>query len=170
MNLNDFSLKGKIAWITGASYGIGFAIAEAFAAAGAKICFNCRGEKHMEAALKAYAEKGIDAHGYYCDVTNEEEVKAMVAQIREEVGIIDILVASLRQRLADKSLSLELTHAAKGLIIERGYDPLYGARPLRRVLQSSVETLLARTILSGELREGSTITVDAENGELVCRY
>ena len=85
-------------------------------------------------------------------------------------GIIDILVASLRQRLADKSLSLELTEAAKGLIIERGYDPLYGARPLRRVLQSSVETLLARTILSGELREGSTITVDAENGELVCRY
>ena len=85
-------------------------------------------------------------------------------------GIIDIMIASLRQRLADKSLSLELTKAAKDLIIERGFDPLYGARPLRRYLQSSVETLLARTILSGELREGSTITVDAENGELVCRY
>ena len=85
-------------------------------------------------------------------------------------GIIDIMVASLRQRLADKSLSLELTEAAKDLIIERGFDPLYGARPLRRYLQSSVETLLARTILSGELREGAAITVDAENGELVCRY
>ncbi len=85
-------------------------------------------------------------------------------------GIIEIMIASLRRRLADKSLSLELTDAAKSLVIERGYDPLFGARPLRRVLQSGVETLLARTILSGELRDGSTITVDAQDGELVCRY
>ncbi|MBQ6397928.1 MAG: ATP-dependent chaperone ClpB [Oscillospiraceae bacterium] len=84
-------------------------------------------------------------------------------------GIIDIMIASLRARLAERSLQLELTEAAKSLIIERGYDPLYGARPLRRTLQSSVETLLARTILSGDLSEGATITVDAENGELVCR-
>ena len=84
-------------------------------------------------------------------------------------GIIDIMIASLRARLAERSLKLELTEAAKSLIIERGYDPLYGARPLRRTLQSSVETLLARTILSGDLAEGATITVDAENGELVCR-
>ena len=83
-------------------------------------------------------------------------------------GIIDIMIASLRDRLAERSLHLELTEAAKSLIIERGYDPLYGARPLRRTLQSSVETLLARTILSGDLSEGATITVDAENGELVC--
>ena len=85
-------------------------------------------------------------------------------------GIIDILIASLRGRLADKGLSLELTEAARSLVIERGYDPLYGARPLRRTLQSGVETLLARTILSGDLAEGATITVDAEDGELVCRY
>ena len=84
-------------------------------------------------------------------------------------GIIEIMVASLRKRLAERSLSLELTPAAKALIIERGYDPLYGARPLRRYLQSSVETLIARRILSGELAPESTITVDAENGELVCR-
>ena len=84
-------------------------------------------------------------------------------------GIIDILVASLRKRLADRSLKLEITDAAKSLIIERGYDPLYGARPLRRVLQSSVETLIARRILSGELGADSTIVVDAEAGELVCR-
>ena len=64
---------------------------------------------------------------------------------------------------------LELTDAAKALIIQRGYDPLYGARPLKRVLQGSVETLIARTILRGDLAAGSTITVDAENGELVCR-
>ena len=85
-------------------------------------------------------------------------------------GIIDIMIASLRARLAERSLHLELTEAAKSLIIERGYDPLYGARPLRRYLQSRVETLLARTILSGDLHEGATITVDEENGELVCRY
>ena len=84
-------------------------------------------------------------------------------------GIIEIMVASLRKRLAERSLSLELTPEAKALIIERGYDPLYGARPLRRYLQSSVETLIARRILSGELAPESTITVDAENGELVCR-
>ncbi|MDD7670170.1 MAG: ATP-dependent chaperone ClpB [Ruminococcus sp.] len=84
-------------------------------------------------------------------------------------GIIDIMVSSLRERLADKSLSLEITDNAKQLIIERGYDPLYGARPLRRYLQSSVETLIARAILGGNLAAGSTITVDVENGELVCR-
>ena len=84
-------------------------------------------------------------------------------------GIIDIMVGGLRERLADKSLKLEITDAAKALIIDRGFDPLYGARPLRRYLQSSVETLIARIILSGKLSAGSTITVDAENGELVCR-
>ena len=84
-------------------------------------------------------------------------------------GIIDIMVESLRKRLADRALKLEITDAAKQLIISRGYDPLYGARPLRRYLQASVETLIARTILSGELSAGSTITVDAVDGELVCR-
>jgi len=84
-------------------------------------------------------------------------------------GIIDIMVASLRKRLADRGLGLELTDEAKALIIERGFDPLYGARPLRRYLQSSVETLIARRILSGEVAPDSTIVVDAEDGELVCR-
>ena len=82
-------------------------------------------------------------------------------------SIIDLLVESLRKRLADKSLGLEMTDAAKQLIIDRGYDPLYGARPLRRVLQSSVETLVARTILRGDLSAGSVITVDVRDGELV---
>ena len=84
-------------------------------------------------------------------------------------GIIDLLAESLRKRLQEQNLKLELTDAAKALVIQRGYDPLYGARPLRRVLQSSVETLIARTILRGDLAAGSTITVDAENGELVCQ-
>ena len=84
-------------------------------------------------------------------------------------GIIDLLVEGLRRRLKEQNLNLELTDDAKALVIGRGYDPLYGARPLRRVLQSGVETLIARTILRGDIAPGATITVDAENGELVCR-
>ena len=84
-------------------------------------------------------------------------------------GIIDIMLDSLKKRLADKSLGLEVTDAAKELIIDRGFDPVYGARPLRRYLQSSLETLVARKILSGDLDADSTITVDVENGELVCK-
>ena len=92
MDMNIFSLEGKVALITGAAYGIGFAIAEAYAMAGAKICFNCRSQHHLDQALADYAAKGIEAHGYICDVTDEEQVKAMVQQIQEEVGVIDILV------------------------------------------------------------------------------
>ena len=84
-------------------------------------------------------------------------------------GIIDIMVDGLRGRLADRGLGLELTDAAKALIIDRGYDPLYGARPLRRYLQSSAETLIARRILAGDIPAGSTLVLDVENGELVCR-
>ena len=84
-------------------------------------------------------------------------------------GIIDILTSSLKKRLEDKNLNLAITDAAKELIIERGFDPLYGARPLKRCLQSGVETLLARAILGGGVKPGETLTVDAENGELVCR-
>jgi len=83
-------------------------------------------------------------------------------------GIIDNMVFALRKRLADRSLTLELTGAARALAIERGFDPMYGARPLRRYLQSALETLVARTILSGNLSAGSTLVVDEENGELVC--
>ncbi|MDY4852152.1 MAG: SDR family NAD(P)-dependent oxidoreductase, partial [Prevotella sp.] len=87
-----FSLEGKVALVTGAAYGIGFAIAEAYAMAGAKIAFNCRGQHHLDQALADYKAKGIDAKGYICDVTNEEDVKKMVADIESTLGTIDILV------------------------------------------------------------------------------
>ena len=90
--LDNFSLEGKVALVTGASYGIGFAIATAFAEAGATIVFNDIKPELVDKGLAAYAEKGIKAHGYVCDVTNEEQVNAMVAQIEKEVGVIDILV------------------------------------------------------------------------------
>ena len=84
-------------------------------------------------------------------------------------GIIDILMAGLKKRLADKTLTLEVTAEAKDLLIQRGYDPIYGARPLKRYLQSSAETLIAKSILRGDLPAGSTLVLDVEDGELTCR-
>ena len=88
----NFSLEGKVALVTGAAYGIGFAIAEALASAGAKIAFNCRSQHHLDEALAEYKAKGIEARGYICDVTDEEGVKAMVEDIARELGTVDILV------------------------------------------------------------------------------
>ena len=90
--LNNFSLEGKIALVTGASYGIGFAIASAYAEAGATIVFNDIKQELVDKGLAAYAEKGIKAHGYVCDVTNEEQVNELVKKVEEEGGVIDILV------------------------------------------------------------------------------
>ena len=91
---NIFSLEGKNAWITGAAYGIGFSIAQAFVEAGAKtIIFNVRGEEALQKALASYREAGItNVKGYVCDVTDEVAVKALVDKIHQEVGQIDILV------------------------------------------------------------------------------
>ena len=101
--------KGKVALVTGAAYGIGFAIAEAYAQAGAKIAFNCRSQHHMDQALADYKAKGIDARGYICDVTKEDEVKAMVADIEKELGTIDILVnnAGIIKRIPMTEMSVE---------------------------------------------------------------
>ena len=88
-------------------------------------------------------------------------------------GIIDNLIAGLSRRLAERGagggLNLRVTDAAKELIIDKGYDPIYGARPLKRYLQSSAETLIAKLILAGNLKTGATIVLDAKNGELECR-
>ena len=87
-----FSLEGKVALVTGASYGIGFALATAFARAGAKIAFNDIKQELVDKGLAAYKEEGIDAKGYVCDVTNEEQVNELVAKIEKEMGSVDILV------------------------------------------------------------------------------
>jgi len=86
------SLKGKIALITGASYGIGFAIAKSYAEAGATIVFNDINQDLVNKGIEAYREVGIEAYGYVCDVTDENGIQAMVKQIEQEVGVIDILV------------------------------------------------------------------------------
>ena len=90
--LDSFRLDGKVALVTGGAYGIGFAIAEALAQAGARIAFNCRGQKHLDEALADYAAKGIDAHGYLADVTDEAQVAELVARIEADLGPVDILV------------------------------------------------------------------------------
>ena len=92
MNLSAFDLTGKVALVTGAAHGIGFAIAKGLAEAGATVCFNCSSQRSLEKGLAAYAAEGISAHGYVADVTDENAVVEMVAKIRAEVGIIDILV------------------------------------------------------------------------------
>ena len=90
--LDNFSLQGKVALITGASYGIGFAIAKAMAGAGATIVFNDIKQELVDKGLAAYKEEGIEAHGYVCDVTDENAVNELVAKIEQEVGVVDILV------------------------------------------------------------------------------
>lgn len=92
MTMNPFELNGKIALVTGASYGIGYAIATGLAKAGATIVFNDINQEMVDKGIAAYAAEGIKAHGYVADVTNEEQINAMVAQISKEVGEIDILV------------------------------------------------------------------------------
>ena len=89
---NNFSLAGKVALVTGASYGIGYAIAKGLHQAGATIVFNDIKQEFVDKGLASYAADGINAHGYVCDVTDEDAVQAMVAKIEEEVGVVDILV------------------------------------------------------------------------------
>ena len=91
-NTQNFSLEGKVALITGASYGIGFAIAKGMARAGAKIVFNDLKQEFVDRGLASYKEAGIDAVGYVCDVADEDAVNELVAKIEKEVGNIDILV------------------------------------------------------------------------------
>ena len=92
LSLDSFSLKGKVALVTGGTYGIGFAIASALANCGAKIAFNDRNQEKLEEGIASYKKLGIDAHGYICDVTNEEQVATMINDIEKELGSVDILV------------------------------------------------------------------------------
>ena len=132
--------------------------------------------------------EGLDADGNITDAAKDEVTAILRRTFRPEFlnrldeivfykplskenirGIIDLLTASLAKRLAEKDLTLVLTEAAKDKIIAESYDPVFGARPMKRYLQSKVETLIARTILAGTLSEGATVTVDVEDGELVCK-
>lgn len=108
-SMDSFRLDGKVALVTGGSYGIGFAIATALAQAGAKIAFNDRDQQKLEAGLASYAEAGVDARGYLADVTDEAQVAELVANIKRDLGGIDILVnnAGIIKRIPMLEMSVE---------------------------------------------------------------
>ena len=85
-------------------------------------------------------------------------------------GILQLMLKDLSGRLADRHLSVELTDAAKEYVIDNGYDPVYGARPLKRFLQRAVETPIARMLIAEDVPEGSEIVVDVENGEITVKH
>ena len=107
--MDQFSLKGKIALVTGASYGIGFAIASSFSKAGATIIFNDINQELVDKGIKVYNELGIKAYGYVCDVTDETQVKELINTIEKEIGTIDILVnnAGIIKRIPMCDMSVE---------------------------------------------------------------
>ncbi len=107
--MNMFDLTGKVALVTGGAHSIGFALGVGLAKAGATVCFNCSSEGSRQRGLAAYAEAGVEVHGYVADVTDETAVQAMVKAIREEVGIIDILVnnAGVIKRVPMTEMSVE---------------------------------------------------------------
>ena len=105
----NFSLEGKVALVTGGAYGIGFAITQALAEAGARVAFNCRSEQNLAKALADYKEKGIDAKGYIADVTDEKQVQQLVANVERDLGTIGILVnnAGIIKRIPMLEMSVE---------------------------------------------------------------
>ena len=136
----------------------------------------------------SYLLEGIDEQGNISEVSQEAVMNELRAHFRPEFlnrldetimfkpltkgniyDIIDLLVADVNKRLADKEIQIELTEAAKENIVEGGYDPMYGARPLKRYLQKHVETLAARLMLQGDVGTGQTIVIDAVDGKLTAR-
>jgi ATP-dependent Clp protease ATP-binding subunit ClpB len=97
-----------------------------------------------------------------------DEVVVFEALTRDQLSeIVELQLARLRERLAERRLELEVTEAAKELIAEEGWDPAYGARPLKRAIQRLLENPLARELLEGRFSDGDTVRVDARDGELV---
>ena len=136
----------------------------------------------------SYLLEGIDENGNVSEEAKEKVSQLLKQSFRPEflnrldeivyykpltkdniTKIIDLLIKGLAQRLEDKQLKLEITPLAKDLIIENGYDPVYGARPLKRYLQSKVETLIAKTIIANDLQPGNTIEIGAHNGDFTVK-
>ncbi|HBI04384.1 MAG TPA: type VI secretion system ATPase TssH, partial [Paenibacillaceae bacterium] len=133
----------------------------------------------------SYLLEGISSQGEIKEETREKVMWDLRASFRPEFlnrvddiilfkplsiteigAIVDLLVQSLGQRLADRKMVLELTKQAKEYMAQEGYDPVYGARPLKRFIQRHLETVIAREIIAGKLRDGDQIVVDYQNGKL----
>ncbi len=127
-------------------------------------------DENGEIKTEAQSQVMDDLRGHFRPefLNRLDEIIMFKPLTKSNIGkIVDLMVGELDKRLADQELSLELTDAAKDQVIENGYDPVYGARPLKRYLQKYVETLAARKILSGDVRAGDTLVLDVQNGEFI---
>jgi len=146
-----FRLDGKTALVTGGAGGIGFAIAVGLGRAGAKVAFNCRGRDHRKAALEEYRQKGVDAYGYLCDVTDEAQVKELSDAVEKDLGGVDILVnnAGIIRRVPMHEMSAE---------------------EFRRVIDTDLTAafLVSKAVLPGmmERRSGKIINICSMMSEL----
>ena len=127
-------------------------------------------DENGEIKTEAQSQVMDDLRGHFRPefLNRLDEIIMFKPLTKSNIGkIVDLMVGELDKRLADQELSLELTDAAKDQVIENGYDPVYGARPLKRYLQKYVETLAARKILSGDVHAGDTLVQDVQNGEFI---
>ena len=127
-------------------------------------------DENVEIKPEAQSQVMDDLRGHFRPefLNRLDEIIMFKPLTKSNIGkIVDLMVGELDKRLADQELSLELTDAAKNQVIENGYDPVYGARPLKRYLQKYVETLAARKILSGDVHAGDTLVLDVQNGEFI---
>ena len=127
-------------------------------------------DENGEIKTEAQSQVMDDLRGHFRPefLNRLDEIIMFKPLTKSNIGkIVDLMVGELDKRLADQELSLELTDAAKDQVIENGYDPVYGARPLKRYLQKYVETLAARKILSGDVHAGDTLMLDVQNGEFI---
>ena len=127
-------------------------------------------DENGEIKTEAQSQVMDDLRGHFRPefLNRLDEISMFKPLTKSNIGkIVDLMVGELDKRLADQELSLELTDAAKDQVIENGYDPVYGARPLKRYLQKYVETLAARKILSGDVHAGDTLVLDVQNGEFI---
>jgi ATP-dependent Clp protease ATP-binding subunit ClpB len=125
----------------------------------------------QEEEMRRRVQEALRAHFRPEFLNRVDDVVIFESLTRAQLGqIVEIQLAGLRKRLADRHLSLELTGAAKDLLADEGYDPVYGARPLKRVLQRRILDPLAQAVLRGEFHEGETVLVDVDHGNLVFQH
>ena len=115
----------------------------------------------MEADLKAHFRPEF--------LNRLDEIILFHPLTKENIGnIVDLQIAALNERLSAQQLKIRLTEQARQAVVDGGYDPVFGARPLKRYIQKNVETLAARKILSGEVLQGQTLVIDCRDGVLIC--
>ena len=162
----NFSLENKVAWVTGGCYGIGFAIAEAFAAQGAKVAFNARSQQHIDKALEDYKAKGIDAKGYLCDVTDEKAVKHCVEKINKDLGPIDILVNNAGIIKRTSMLEMEVSDFRKVVDIDLNAPFIVSKAVLPSMIERNSGKIINNCSMMSELGRETVSAYAAAKGGL----